>query len=73
MIGKIPGRKTLIATSLPCHSGYFSVPLRTAKWTWATEALATGFSSKDINISDNFLPKDNSINSIDLAWENGGT
>ena len=73
MIDRIPGRKTLIATSLPCHSGYFSVPFSTAKWTCATEALATGFSSKDTKTSDNFLPKDSSINSIDLAWENGGT
>ncbi len=45
---RMPGRSTFTATSRPEGS--------TAKWTCATEALATGVVSRDLNISVCGLP-----------------
>ena len=73
MIGRIPGRRTLIATSCSFHSGCLSVARKTPKWTCATEALATGVASKLINTSSIGWPSALSIRRRDSSLENGGT
>ncbi len=65
MTGSMFGRSTFTATSVPSGS--------VARWTWATEALATGVGSKVANISDTFFPRPRSISAIATADGNGGT
>src|SRR6266581_2677519 len=63
--GSIPGRRILTAASVP--------PGRTAKCTWATDALAVGRGSNFSNTSPMGLPKACSTSATASSAGNGGT
>ena len=66
----MPGRNTFTATS---RSGSPLLLRSRAKWTCATDALATGVCSKWLNTSSSFLPKAFSIMATACAEGKGGT
>ena len=73
MTPRISGLNTLMATCFSSHSGFFSLPFKTPKWTWAIDALAIGVASNDLNIAGIGTLKAFSIISRDNSLENGGT